>query len=124
VEPDISNAGEKADERYVDAEGFVRKNRNNMGVLIWIGVAVANVGIRFLPSDFALLALLTWPISAYLLLIGIQMGSSHDINTWKGTPYVKLWIFLSNMIAGLLGLIVYDLLKRRERGYLKKHIQP
>lgn len=103
----------------------MRKSRNNLGILLWIGVGVANVGLRFLPSDFDILALVSWPISAYLLLVGIQMGSSHDINTWKGTPYAKLWIFLANMIAGLLGLIVYDLLKRHERSYLKKtHISP
>lgn len=32
MESNTSNAGEKAGERYVDAEGFVRKERNNMGV--------------------------------------------------------------------------------------------
>lgn len=119
MEKAAPTAGEKAAERYVDEDGFVRKERNNLGIVIWIAVVLANIGMQFLPEDFAILALLSWPLSAYLLLIGIQMGSSHDINTWKGTSHVKLWIFIANMIAGLLGLIVYDLLKRREKGYLK-----
>lgn len=102
----------------------MRKNSNGLGVLLWLGVAVANIGMRFLPSDLDILVLVSWPISAYLLLVAIQMGSSHDIETWKGTPHVKLWIFLGNMIAGLLGLIVYDLLKRREKSYLKKTHNP
>ncbi len=103
----------------------MRKSSSGLGFLLWMGVVAANIIMRFLPSDFYILILVSWPISAYLLLVAIQMGSSHDINTWKGTPYVKLWIFLGNMIAGLLGLIVYDLLKRHERSYLKKtHVLP
>ncbi len=103
----------------------MRKSSSGLGFLLWMGVVAVNLVMRLLPSDFDILILVSWPISAYLLLVAIQMGSSHDINTWKGTPYVKLWIFLGNMIAGLLGLIVYDLLKRHERGYLKKtHIPP
>lgn len=98
----------------------MRKNSNGLGFLLWLGVAAANIAMRYASSDFDILVLISWPISAYLLLVAIQMGSSHDIETWKGTPYVKLWIFLGNMIAGLLGLIVYDLLKRREKSYLKK----
>jgi hypothetical protein len=124
TEAGSSNAGERVSERYVDAEGFVRKGRNNLGILLWLGVAAANVAMRHAPSDFDILVLVSWPISAYLLLVAIQMGSSHDIETWKGTSHVKLWIFLGNIIAGLLGLIVYDLLKRREKSYLKKANRP
>lgn len=119
---DTINSEEENSGRYIDSEGFIRKERNNWGVLLWIGVGVISVIMRSSPDSpvLGLLSLVLWPIMAYILLLGIQMGSSHDINTWKGTPYVKLWIFLANMVAGLLGLIVYDLLKRRERSYLKK----
>jgi hypothetical protein len=120
MEAETSNIEERASERYVDTEGFVRKSRSNLGILLWLGVAAANITMRYASSDFDVLVLMSWPISAYLLLVAIQMGSSHDIETWRGTPHVKLWIFLGNMIAGLLGLIVYDLLKRREKSYLKK----
>jgi hypothetical protein len=120
MEAETSNIEERASERYVDTEGFVRKSRSNLGILLWLGVAAANITMRYASSDFDILVLISWPISAYLLLVAIQMGSSHDIETWKGTQHVKLWIFLGNMIAGLLGLIVYDLLKRREKNYLKK----
>lgn len=120
MEATTSNIKENASDRYIDAEGFVRKSGSGLGALLWLGVVAVNMGMRFVPSDFDILVLISWPISAYILLVAIQMASSHDIETWKGTPYVKLWIFLANMIAGLLGLIVYDLLKRRERGYLKK----
>jgi hypothetical protein len=120
MESGASGSPENPGGRYVDAEGFVRKERNNMAVMLWIGVVIANLGLRFMPSYLDILALLLWPISAYLLLVAIQIGSSHDIDTWKGTPYVKLWIFLSSLVAGLLGLIAYEILKRRERSYLKK----
>jgi len=108
--------------KYVDSYGFIRKRRNNLGVLLWIGVAVLNMGIRFIPDDFGILALFLWPISAYIMLVGIQMESSHDIEAWKGTSHVKAWIFLGNLFAGLLGLITYEILKKRERSYLKKHM--
>lgn len=118
---EISNTGKKVSEiSYVDAYGFIRKSRNNLGFLLWIGVAAVNMGIRYMPDDLSILALLSWPILAYLMLAGIQMGSSHDIETWKGTPHVKAWIFLGNLFAGLLGLIIYEYLKKRERSYLKK----
>lgn len=120
MEPDALNSGEKTSKQYIDAEGFVRKERNNLGIVLWFGVGIVLVAMRYMPDDLALLSLISWPILAYVLLLGIQMGSSHDINTWKGTPHVKLWIFLANMVAGLLGLIIYDLLKKRERSYLKK----
>jgi len=120
MEPDALNSGEKTSKRYIDAEGFVRKERNNLGIVLWFGVSIVLVAMRYMPEDLALLSLISWPILAYILLLGIKMGSSHDINTWKGTPHVKLWIFLANMVAGLLGLIVYDLLKKHERSYLKK----
>lgn len=120
MEAEISNAEKKSSERYLDSYGFVRKRRNNLGVLLWIGVAVANIGIRSIPDDLGILALLSWPISAYLMLVGIQMESSHDIETWKGTSHIKAWIFLGNLFAGLLGLIAYELLKKRERTYLKR----
>lgn len=120
MEPDAPNAEKKASENYVDSYGFVRKKSDGMGFALWVGVVIANFGIRSLPGDLSIIALLAWPISAYLLLTAIQMGSTHDINTWKGTPYVKLWIFLGSMIAGLLGLIVYSILKWREKAYLKE----
>jgi hypothetical protein len=119
VESDTSNSGEKPNGNYVDVEGFVRKRSDGLGYWLWIGVGVANLAMRYLPSEFAILELLTVPISAYLLLTAIQMVSTHDINTWKGTPYVKLWIFLGCFV-GLLGLIVYYLLKWHERAYLKR----
>jgi hypothetical protein len=119
VESDTSNSGEKPNGNYVDVEGFVRKRSDGLGYWLWIGVGVANLAMRYLPSEFAVLELLTVPISAYLLLTAIQMVSTHDINTWKGTPYVKLWIFLGCFV-GLLGLIVYYLLKWHERAYLKR----
>ena len=124
MESDASNSSVKPGGKYIDAEGFVRKERGNMAIMLWIGVVIANFGLRFIPSDLYILILLVWPISAYLLLTAIQMGSSYDIDTWKGTPYVKLWIFLSSMIAGLLGLIVYEILKWREKGYLKRTMHP
>jgi hypothetical protein len=119
VESDTSNSGERPNWNYVDAEGFVRKRSDGLGYWLWIGVGVANVGMRYLPSEFVILELLTVPISAYLLLTAIQMVSTHDIKTWKGTPYVKLWIFLGCFV-GMLGLIVYYLLKWHERAYLKR----
>jgi len=120
MEAYTSNSVKESAESYLDDDGFMRKKSNNMGLLLWLGVIVANLEIDRLPDDLALLALLSWPISAYLVLIAIQMVSTHDINTWRGTPHVKLWIFLGSMIAGLLGVIAYFLLKRREKGYLKK----
>jgi tetratricopeptide (TPR) repeat protein len=120
METEISNTENKVSERYVDSYGFVRKRRNNLGILLWIGVEVANEGMRSIPNNLGILALLSWPISAYLMLIAIQMESSHDIETWKGTSNVKVWVFLGNLFAGLLGLIIYEFLKKREKSYLKK----
>jgi hypothetical protein len=120
MEPDASNAEKKASENYVDADGFVRKKSKGLGFALWFGVGIASFGIRSLPDDLNIIALLTLPILAYLLLTAIQMGSTHDISTWKGTPYVKFWIFLGSMVAGLLGLIVYFILKRREQAYLRR----
>lgn len=91
-----------------------------MGIALWITVVIASILLMNAPSDYYILEILFWPVSAYLMLKAIQMASSHDIDTWKGSPHVKLWIFLANLIAGLLGLIVYELLKRREKNYLKK----
>ncbi len=106
----------------MDELGFVRKERNNMGIVLWVAVGIAAILLNRLPGDYSILAIPFWPVSAYLLLVAIQMASSHDINTWKGTPRVKFWIFLANLIGGLPGLIVYDLLKRREKKYLKKRL--
>ena len=127
MESDDISSGERFSGTYTDALGFIRKKRNNMGFFLWIAVVIAGVLLRYMPSDYYIsdyyiLAFLFWPVSAYLLLMAIQMASSHDIDTWRGTPHVKLWIFLANLIAGLIGLIVYELLKRREKNYLKKRL--
>lgn len=124
MESDDLNSGERFSGTYTDALGFIRKKRNNMGFFLWIAVSTVYVLSNYMPSDYYILAFLFWPVSAYLLLMAIQMASSHDIDTWRGTPHVKLWIFLANSIAGLLGLLVYELLKRREKNYLKKRLAP
>ncbi|HPW72602.1 MAG: hypothetical protein IPI63_10680 [Methanothrix sp.] len=108
---------------YTDGLGFIRKKRNNMGIVLWIAVGIGNLLLGFSPSKYYILEVLSWPVSAYLLLIAIQMASSHDINTWRGTPWIKLWIFLGNLISGLIGLIIYALLKWREKNYLKKMLR-
>lgn len=122
MELDDLNSGKRFDGIYTDALGFIRKKRNNIGFLLWIAVGIAYIGLNSLVDDYYILALAFWPISAYLLLLAIQMASSHDIDTWKGTPYVKLWIFIGNLFGGLLGLIVYGILKWREKNYLKKRL--
>lgn len=117
------NPEERFSGTYTDGLGFIRKKRNNMGIVLWIAVFIGNLLFRFSPSDYYILAVLSWPVSAYLLLVAIQMASSHDINTWRGTPWIKLWIFLGNLIGGLIGLIIYELLKWREKNYLKKMLR-
>ena len=124
MESDDINSGERFSGIYTDALGFIRKKRNNMGFFLWIAVGIASLLLRYMPSDYNILAFLFWPVSAYLLLMAIKMASSHDIDTWRGTPHVKIWIFLANLISGLLGLLVYELLKRREKNYLKKRLAP
>ena len=124
MESDDINSGERFSGTYTDALGFIRKKRNNMGFFLWIAVGIASLLLRYMPSDYNILAFLFWPVSAYLLLMAIKMASSHDIDTWRGTPHVKIWIFLANLISGLLGLLVYELLKRREKNYLKKRLAP
>ena len=124
MESDDINSGERFSGTYTDALGFIRKKRNNMGFFLWIAVGISALLLNYMPSDYYILAFLFWPVSAYLLLMAIKMASSHDIDTWRGTPNVKIWIFLANLISGLLGLLVYELLKRREKNYLKKRLAP
>ena len=124
MESDDINSGERFSGIYTDVLGFIRKKRNNMGFFLWIAVGISALLLNYMPSDYYILAFLFWPVSAYLLLMAIKMASSHDIDTWRGTPHVKIWIFLANLISGLLGLLVYELLKRREKNYLKKRLAP
>ncbi|MFZ2376791.1 MAG: hypothetical protein WAV83_06200 [Methanothrix sp.] len=108
---------------YTDGLGFIRKKRNDIGIVLWITVFIGIMLLRFSLREYYILTFLSWLVSAYLLLIAIQMASSHDINTWRGTPWIKLWIFLGNLIGGLIGLIIYELLKWREKNYLKKMLR-
>ncbi len=110
--------------RYVDEEGFVRKSRNDVGILIWcIAGVIGRISGGF-SSEFDVLVLCLWPVLAYLPYLGIKMYSSHDIETWKHSEHIKLWIYVGCLMAGLVGIIVYYYLKGKERKYLAKmHIQ-
>jgi hypothetical protein len=112
----------KVDEkgRYIDEEGFVRKTRNGIGILLWVIAGIIGRISWQLPSEFDVVALCLWPVIAYLPYLGIKMYSSHDIETWKHSPHVKLWIYVGCLLAGLVGIIVYYYFKGKERKYLAK----
>lgn len=115
---------EKEEIKKVDEEGFVRKPRNGVGILLWIiGVILSRVSWN-LPPELGILALFLWPVIAYFAYLGIKMYSSHDIETWKHTKHINLWIYVGCLLTGLVGIIIYYYLKGKERKYLAKtHIQ-
>lgn len=115
---------QKEEINKVDEEGFVRKLRDSVGILLWfIGGPISRISWE-LSSEFDVLVLCLWPVLAFLPYFGIKMYSSHDIETWKHSEHIKLWIYVGCLISGLVGIIVYYYLKGKERKYLAKtHIQ-
>lgn len=107
-------------EGYVDEEGFIRKPRNINGLVLWVIGGIFSRILLSLPdeSEYNILALLLWPVLAYAAFLGIKNYSSHDIDTWKHSKHVKLWIYVGCLIAGLVGIIIYYYSKGKEQKYL------
>lgn len=106
--------------RYIDEEGFIRKPRNGFGILIWFIAGAILIVEKNLPSEYDFLAIIVWPIFSYLVYLSIKMYSSHDIETWKHSNHIKLWIYVGGLIAGIVAVIAYYYLKGKERKYLAK----
>ena len=117
----ISDKKEEKEENYVDEEGFVRKPRRDLGLILWfVAGFIGNLSLRFsILSGYY--DIIFWPILAYFAYMGIKMYSSHNIDTWKNSKHANLWIYLGCLVAGIVGIIVYYYLKRKERIYLKLH---
>jgi hypothetical protein len=113
-------------EGYVDEKGFIRKSRNNNGLVLWFAASIFSRILWNLPGEreYDILALLLWPVLAYVAFLGIKNYSSHDIDTWKHSKHVKLWIYIGCLLAGLVGIIIYYYSKGKEQKYLANaHIQ-
>ncbi len=122
----INEENRKPDEKEkfnIDTEGFVRKPRDDFGIVLWIiGGAIAFILPRTLPSDLEFLIMVFWPVSAYIGYLAIKKYSSHDIETWKYSKHTKLWIYVGCLLAGIAGIIVYYFLKGKERKYIAEKI--
>lgn len=107
-------------EGYVDDEGFIRKQRKIMGLVLWVIGGIFSRVLWNLPdeSEYSVLTLLLWPVLGYAAFLGIKYYSSHDIETWKHSEHVKLWIYLGCLVAGLVGIIIYYYSKGKEQKYL------
>jgi len=110
--------GEKG--KYIDEEGFIRKPRDGSGIFIWFAAGVIGKVVWALPSEYDLFALILGLFGSYFAYLGIKMYSSHDIETWKHSNHIKLWIYVGCLFVGLVGIIVYYYLKGKERKYLAK----
>jgi hypothetical protein len=116
VQEEAKKVSEKG--RYIDEEGFTRKTRDSFGILIWFIAGAILVVVRYLSSEYDFLTIIAWPIFSYLIYLSIKMYSSHDIETWKHSNHIKLWIYVGGLIAGLVAVIAYYYLKGKERKYL------
>ena len=125
----IKHLIEKLDEkaRYIDEDGFVRKPRNDIGLLF---LSIEFLLIYILDNFRSELDIVVLFLFAYLCYLAIKYYSSHDIGTWKYSRHVRLWIcigcfitlfFLPYFIPILVGIAVYYYMKRKERKYLAKH---
>ncbi len=104
--------------RYIDEDGFTRKTRDGFGILIWFAAGVIGRITWSLPSEYDLLALLLGLVGSSLAYFAIKMYSSHDIETWRHSTHIKLWIFAGCLVFGFVGIIAYYYLKGKERKYL------
>lgn len=104
--------------RYIDGEGFMRKPREGLGILLWLFAGAIGRVIWALPSEYDLLGIILGLFGSYLVYLSIKMYSSHDIETWKHSNHIKLWIYVGSLLAGLVGIIAYYYLKGKERKYL------
>jgi uncharacterized membrane protein len=104
--------------RYIDEEGFTRKTRDGVGILIWVTAGVIGRITWSLPSEYDLLGLILGLVCSTLVYFAIKMYSSHDIETWKHDTHIKLWIFVGCLVFGFVGIIAYYYLKGKERKYL------
>lgn len=106
--------------RYIDEEGFLRKPRDKgSGISAWIVASIIFAIANRLPSEYDLFAIILILIGAYSVYFAIKIYSSHDIETWKHSTHIKLWIFVGSLF-GLGGIIVYYYLKGKELKYLTK----
>jgi uncharacterized membrane protein len=115
------NKFNKTGKYSIDEEGFVRKSRNDMGILYWAIGGVISIVLNKSQSEYDAFMLILWPIAAYFLYLAIKNYSSHDIETWKYSSHTKLWIYVGSLFAGLVGIIVYYYLKGKEREYIAKN---
>jgi hypothetical protein len=92
-----------------------------LGLILWfLAGFIGNLSLRFSILG-GYYDIIFWPILAYFAYMGIKMYSSHDIDTWKSSKHANLWIYLGCLVAGIVGIIVYYYLKRKEKNYLKLH---
>jgi len=107
---------ETTSENIVQYE-LVRKKRNPLGIFSLIAAGFINIMIEYFSSNLIIIFVLLF-VHAYCIYDAIKAFSSHDIETWKHSPRVKVWIYIGCYFGGIPGVLVYYYLKRKEKKYL------
>jgi outer membrane protein assembly factor BamB len=113
--------------RHIDDEGFVRKSRNDLGLLFLASLTFIIYILEKFPGELHIFFLF---LLTYLAYLAIKYYSSHDIEKWQHSRHVRFWIctscfislfFLPYYTMVLVGILVYYFFKRKERKYLVEH---
>lgn len=105
---------------HMEAENIddvmIRKERNLLGIfLIPIGGFIG-ICFDYFQSDFISIGIVPF-IYAFCIYNAIKSISSHNIDTWKHSKNVKLWLGIGCYFGGIIGVIMYYYLKRKEKIY-------
>jgi hypothetical protein len=111
---------------HMEAESIddvmIRKERNPLGIFYIPLGGFIGICLDYFQSDFISMGVVPF-IYAFCIYDAIKSISSHDINTWKYSKYIKQWLFIGCFFGGIFGIIVYYYFKRKEKTYLTKTIE-